>query len=456
MEQSDAVAQIKGAQPALIPREASPFLFLAHPWLDTRETPDIRVIQETRRHEYEAAGFNGAATLQELQSILARDQHLSQCCPTAGHLAQFLDLFFITPCLQLIETRAPEAAINQLLDQFLALTYTQGPFRSVSLSHLFNFDAEADRIDFGPIRVAKLPDSLVARILNEPTPRSFFHPPNAGDFFVVSERQGPCDDVVTWLFEEKDRAERFAQVLQYFKDGVVHVDYTVPHFLPEWVNQVRKWGIYFVGNPRRNAYDNGQHMYRIVDRETESVTRWWRAYNSQAVMERLAQDRNELRQASLRSGEYYELSHTRETPTDRLITLAIALEALFSPQDQGEFTFRISQTVSQLVGSTPEERERVFGEIKDMYNRRSKLFHGQYDLQRFYEGRFVTHGECDRWASIIRQATLRFIVLFLRGENSRQAILDLLTKAALNPEYGTDLRTRSDIEPLLQEMNGNA
>jgi len=285
--------------------------------------------------------------------------------------------------------------------------------------------------------------------LGEASIPSFIHPPRVGDFFVVSEQEGPRDDLVRWLYEERNNAERFAQVLQYLEDGVVHIDYSVPHFLPQWVNQIRKWGIFFVGNPRRSPYENGNKFYRVNREEVQLLTNWWAAYQSPRIVQRMAEERNTLRQSGLRAGEYYELSHTQANPVDRLINLAIALEALFSPRDQGEFTFRISQAASQLVGATPEERDHIFAAIKAFYRRRSKLFHGQYNVEEFYAGRFVTHEECDNWASIIRRSVLRFLVLYLRGENQRERVLDQVVQAALDVQVADTLRERSDPQRFL-------
>ncbi|MGH9496237.1 MAG: hypothetical protein ACRD3B_14655, partial [Candidatus Sulfotelmatobacter sp.] len=178
---------------------------------------------------------------------------------------------------------------------------------------------------------------------------------------------------------------------------------------------------------------------------------WWSAYQNPKIVERIANLRHTLRQAGLRAAEYFELNHSQEKPTDRLISLAIALEALFSPDDKGEFTFRISQSLSQLVGTTTEQRADIFQGTKKFYSRRSQLVHGQYDVDAYLQGDFVTHQECDRWASPIRRAILRFLVLYLRGRNNRADILNELSLAALNIEAAERIRVDSDLARLIHQ-----
>ncbi len=454
LKQVAVVEKFQVRNSMLVPEGAAPFLYLTYPWFGEPQSEEQRKLLETRRDQFRAGGFDGEAAVRELRQIMNEDTHLRECCPTVGELSQFLDNFFFEFALQILRAGAsPDRVESFFENEFIPLTYHQGSFKSVALSHLFNFDATQPSLIFGNVRIEKLEGRIVASFFGEPTPRSFFHPLGTGDFFIVSEREGPCDDWVEWLFDEKHRAEQFATVLQYFKDGVVHVDFTVPYFLPHWVNQIRKWGTFFLGNPRRTPYGKGKSHYGISAGEIERITAWWKAYTLPEVAERLKEENIEMRQAGMRAGEYFEYSHTQESVVARLIGLAISLESLFSPRDPlGELTFRISQYASQLVGTTKEEREELYSSLKKFYRLRSNLFHGQYDVEDYYKGKFVTHEECDKWASIIRRAILQFLVLFLRGQNSREEVLNDLAKAALDPELAEALRQKSNVEIYLTEL----
>ncbi len=447
------VQAVKSKQPVLIREQASPFLYLCYPWIAEPANIEQRKLLETRRSQFEVAGFVGASAKSELEEILKQDKHLRECCVSPGQLAQFLDSSFVTPATMLLMANAQMERLNNLFEEFILVTYGQGRFKAVSLSHVFNFDADESNLRFGDVRIERLDEPTISRVLGEQSFASFIHPPKCGEFFVVTEREGACDDFISWLFEERNKANLFVQVLQYFKDGIVHVDYAAPHFLPQWVNQLRKWGIFFVGNPHRCPYEAGTKPYRVTPEEIADISRWWTAYQSPGVVGRLGDQRNTLRQAGLRAGDYYEYNHTEEKPVGRLISLAIALEALFSPDDKGELNFRIAQYVGQLVGETPEQRVQIFNEMKrNFYGRRSKLVHGQYDVKDYYAGRFVTNEECDRWASIVRRAILRFLALYLQGANDRRMVLRQLSLAALDEQLANKIRTDSNIDAFLNNL----
>jgi Apea-like HEPN len=454
VDQSRIVAEIKKQKRDLIPDLASPFLYLIYPWLGEPINAEQKVLLAARRRDFEAAGFKGNTIREILEGILRQDEHLRECCVGPAQLAHCFDLGFIMSAAAFILADARSERLDELFQQFETTIYSQGRFKAISLCHIFNFQSDAPSLKFGNVRIERLDGPTIPMVLGETSAISFIHPPGTGEYFVVSELEGPCDEHIKWIFEEKNKAELFMHVLQYFKDGVVHIDYAVPHFMPQWVNQIRKGGIFFIGNPRRIPYEGGRRFYSVLEPEKQAIARWWAAYQHPRIFQRIEDLRNSLRQAGLRAGEYFELNHSQEKPADRLVSLAIALEALFSPDDKGEFTFRISQSLSQLVGTTSDQRAAIFKETKRFYARRSELVHGQYDIDAYLQGRFVTHEECERWASPIRLAILRFLVLYLRGQNEREYVHRELSLAALNAEAAERLRTESDPDRFIGEFQG--
>lgn len=70
-----------------------------------------------------------------------------------------------------------------------------------------------------------------------------------------------------------------------------------------------------------------------------------------------------------------------ERPEDRLLDLVIALEAilLHGPQKEelrGEKRFRFSINGAYLLSTEPQERKRIFRELREAYDRRSGVVHG--------------------------------------------------------------------------------
>jgi hypothetical protein len=251
----------------------------------------------------------------------------------------------------------------------------------------------------------------------------------------------------------------FAEVLQYFKDGVVHLGYSVPFFLPNWAHQIRRQGLFFTGNPRRMAYQGGTKSYHLSEVEKQHLGRWWKAITTPTILEALENKKGKLRQATYRAAQYYEASHDRPEPVERLIALAIGLESLFSPGDQGELNYRISQLVAQFIGNDPEERKTIFSSVKELYSRRSKLVHGAYDVDKYDKGEFVTADEIDRWSIYLRRAYLGFMTLYLRAYLSgkkaelREPILERIADSNFNDAAGAELREDADIERFLAEIS---
>jgi hypothetical protein len=345
---------------------------------------------------------------------------------------------------------ADPRALELLFDEFLSTTYHQGRFKRIALSHLFNFDTDGNSTLFGDIRVERLDENTIPTILGETGFRAFLHPTGVGNCFVVAEEQWTADADYPWIGERHTRAQMFAQVLQYLKDGVVHVGYTVPYFPPDWLNRIRRGGLFFLGNPRREPYESSRRFYFVSEKEKAEVTQWWNAGTSQPVVAKLADTRTKLRQAIWRAGTYYESSHERALPVERLILLAIALESLFSPPDKGEFTFRIAMSAAQFIGQTPAERQEIFKGVKDMYGRRSELFHGTYDLEKYNHGTFVTTGEVEKWASWIRRGLSGFLALYLMGETNRDKILSDIATAAFDPDKADALRNSCSLQRALE------
>jgi hypothetical protein len=61
---------------------------------------------------------------------------------------------------------------------------------------------------------------------------------------------------------------------------------------------------------------------------------------------------------------------------DRLIDYWIGLEALFMPDMEGELSFRVSLRVAAFLGSTPDQWEKIYKEIRHSYKWRSSVVHG--------------------------------------------------------------------------------
>lgn len=244
----------------------------------------------------------------------------------------------------------------------------------------------------------------------------------------------------------------FCKVLQYFKDGIVSVGYSSIHFYPLWVNSVRKPGTFFQGDLRRRPYLGGSDPYVLSPQDMEIVGLWMSILAQSPYKERMDATNLDLRLAIDRAGTYYEASHERTEAAERLISLAIALEALFSPADQGELRYRISQHAAMLLGRTSEERRKIFADISAMYSLRSKLVHGNFDITKYRAGAFVSEESLRLWASYLRRAILSYVILLLRGHDRRESILAKLADACFDDSVAERLRIDADEVRFLEEF----
>ena len=375
-------------------------------------------------------------------------------------IANFLDTFFITAVADAKRQGTAKERLDFAYDEFESLTYHQGRFKRIALSHLFNFDMEGNSATFegdtaaGNIRIERLDASTIPSILGESGFQAFLHPAGIGDCFVVEEEGASAVDDFKWLVGKRQKALSFAQVLQYFQDGVVHIGYSVPVFQPSWANQIRRAGLFFLGQPRRFPYEDGKKLYIVGAAAKDRLGRWWKAATTPRIAGHLVNKKGKLRQAIYRAGQYYESSHERADNVERLLALDIAVESLFSPSDKGELKFRISQSAAQFVGDTPGERARVYKSISKMYDRRSELVHGSYDVNDYDDGKFVTATEIDEWASSVRRALLGFLTLYFRGDKqaARDPILGRIADSNFDDSTGDALRKDADMEILFAEL----
>ena len=447
------VALAKRAHPEIFEGVTNGFYFLSFYWLTPAEHHSPAYEAQILKI-VEASGFDGERIRNELEEILSEDNHLKECCETSLNLAYYLRDFLFTVVSWIEEKKLTDESFEKLFSVFSELTYSQ-PFRKFTLSHLYNFDATEQILRFDGIQIMRLEASEIPGVIGDLSVYNFLHNHRTGDYFAITESTGGVANVFDWLFSERAIALNLVDILKYYKDGVVHIDYTTPYFLPEWVNEFRKRELVFAGEPRRNTYADGSKFYRLSQAEAAEVNRWWLLYQTPQIETRLENFNHNLRQALFRAGDFYERSMALTDPVNRLIYLAIALEALYSPPTNTELNYRIGLYASFLISDNAAERIGNLAFIKAMYKRRSELFHGTYNTDRYQEGNFVTDDEAERLAGIIRASILRFLILYLKGEDNRNNILDRLANGVLDARIMDELRAESAPKPFIDQFAEN-
>jgi len=390
-----------------------------------------------------------------LNLILAHDTHLRACCRSPLVLPFYLDRSIISPAARMLITGGSQAEVDVLYRQFESITYNQGSYSRTAYTHIFNLSIDVAEIDLGAdLRLLQIHESAVPSLLGESgTSQSFLHPSATGNVFLAISQLGESSiPDADWLSSIRQSAHALVTILQYMKDGIINVSYSVLDFSPPWVNELRKFGLLFIGDPRRLPYNNGHDRYKLDADGVNTLQRWRMALGVDSVKARMNAYGVQMRLTIERAGTYYEGSLERTQADERLIALSIALESLFSPSDQSELSYRICQYASLLLGVDAGERMSIFNSFREMYKLRSKLVHGTYDVQRYRNATFVTEDQLREWADLIRRSVVSFVVLFLRGCDDTRSLHARLEKTCFDDGEGYNIRAEADIESFLAEL----
>ncbi|HEV7644969.1 MAG TPA: hypothetical protein VGO50_13575 [Pyrinomonadaceae bacterium] len=397
-------------------------------------------------------GIDREQIVSELEEMLASDSHLLKCCVTYNRLAMWLDRF-IAEAYRLNFGKMPDdARFEEFFDAFLEETYKES-FRSKFYSHVFNLTCEQDSLDFGDLKIQKLDLSQRFRVLGDHSTLSLLHPHhNIGEYFIVSKTSELIKDDWEWQFDERVKAEDFARLFQYFKDGVVHINYSIVRFYPAWVNTIRFGGLAFSGAQRRFPHENGGKMYSISDDEYHELIEWLSLYKLPEVEGKFdlpTEEKNALGKKIELAGVYFEASHTHNELFRKLIDLAIALELIFHPHNKDEISFQLSQLGAQFLGADAAQKKEIFKDIKLMYTKRSDVFHGNQEQQ---EKKPVTLEEVERWSGLIRRSMVKLITLYIRGRENHKEIIQQIRDSLFDPVEFEKLEQESNLLTLIEEI----
>jgi len=395
----------------------------------------------------------------QLENILSEDPFLAQCCGDMERLASALDFLFFGRLPAPVYTDSVPSfgfgpsPIEQAITELENSLYGHGPFTKTAYFHLFNFSVRPEEYPPAPYpgwKFENLDYSSIAKILGESTFFSFLSPPSAGTvFLVVQDTEGfNVEPLHEWLNRRWKDALPFRQILQYSKDAIVDIDYVVPYFNPPWVNQIQRGGVYYLGTPRQDSPPTNLR-YFILPGDAEQLHSLWLAY--QRYADKITAQGSSLRKAIRIAGDFYEDSHKKVSRIEQFADLIIALEALYTPPDAAEHTFRISQSCALMVGGDSlESREATFEFLKSMFKKRGKLFHGQYDLSSQSPHDFIADQDLSKLLSIVRRSILKFLALYLRDEQGLDKVRKDLERAILDETFRQEFLEKADYETLLE------
>lgn len=428
-------------------RTQSPYVLNIHgitfPWTvhDDFRTSDT----ESAKKTYQGFGVDGEGIVERLRNLLENDVHLRKCCVNPLLLSKLLDLFIEHVLVENQDALPSDNLFDKYFDEFTSQVYTE-PFRFSVFSHVFNLSSYTNHLDFGPIQIRQLSPHEIPYLFDESTTQSLLHPWQAGQYFVVNESQEFIEDDLMFMSASHEAAEDLVRIFQYYKDGVIHLNYSANFFRPVWLNRLRKYGSLYWGDNRRLAYEQGERMYEISEEDYKTLKIWWNLFCMPEVQKLFGDERTGLGKTIEFAGTYFESSHTQIDSERKLIDLAIALEAAFSPGNKDEVTFQLSQFCAEFVGKTPSEKQDLFQFVKSMYSKRSNLLHGNH---KDYEKKPVTIDELERFSSIMRTAMLKFVALYIDGEEDHKRVIEQIKMSLFDPAVREALQNKAKIERVI-------
>ncbi|MBY0248984.1 MAG: hypothetical protein K2Q17_15080 [Nitrospiraceae bacterium] len=411
--------------------------------------------------QIESRGLSQEQVQSNLREILSEDPHLRKCCGDVWHLARALDHLFFRRLSTLhftINDPLPDTQadyVDGALHELDVQLYEQGPFEKFACFHLFNVKLLSGLHIEPPYEgwlFKEFAPNEVPQLLGETSLQSFVSPPSTGTWFLICKDTDGFDveQMYPWLARRWKETQPFRQALQYAVDGVSDIDYVAPHFSPGWVNAVQKGGMYFLGSPRQDIVPP-RLCPKLGPNEQQRINRMWRAYSRHQI--RIQDTGSTLRKAVRIAGQFFEDYHRKAKRAEQLADLIIALEALFTPDGKTELTHRISQSCALLSCELGDGagRQDTFKFLRSMFERRGKLFHGQYDSETEPPERLASDDEIGRLASLVRQSILRLLAIYLRGEDSLKPLRGQIQSAALDKDILADLLNKGDIETLIAD-----
>jgi hypothetical protein len=457
-EFSESTHRVLKEFPVLQNELPRPFEGLMWNWfVDCGGNPVVEERTGSMIAKLEAKGFDGSAFKARLENMRSSDPHLLSCT-SPWILCRALGMFVdhLTNNIN-ADGSYDRVFAKEYFESFIDGLYGQ-QFGVQILSHLYNFKMETDSADIANVQILRLQRNLIENVLGHPAMTILYYAPGVGEYYIrdeISNSDLSMDNCWDAISEAMKRCDALVGILQYLKDGIVDRDYSIVRFRPIWLNQ-------FVitaplGESQKIPFAEGAAFYTLEESDIPIAERWLGLYQARVQTE-LENDRSDLGNSLKVAIEFFDSSFEAGTPEERLINLMVALEAMFSPDDNQELSYKIKQYAAQLLGQTSAERVVIFKNLTKIYKLRSGIVHGSLDIDKYQTNTLVPTEQLIQLVSIVRRSILRLIVLFLNGnrllhkKNGEASIHHKLDMAALDVEVAESLRNDSNPESFLTSV----
>jgi hypothetical protein len=155
---------------------------------------------------------------------------------------------------------------------------------------------------------------------------------------------------------------------------------------------------------------------------------------AQAILEVLETEPRQT--AFLRNAFHYAfVASQADRNEDKLINLVISIEALYLLEPL-ELSYRLSHRVASLLAASEEERARIFDKVRDLYDKRSRIVHGNTEA--------VSDEDMAELARYVTRSMLAFCPL-IQIHGTKDKIIRLMDQSVLSSDARERLRKDAQI-----------
>ncbi len=236
----------------------------------------------------------------------------------------------------------------------------------VAIAPLNNFESESSEIDFGNgLKIRQITENefdLLHRIAtnNHSSFGGFSFPEILGVKYVLELQYEANKN--SYGGEYGRPFEMLISALRIYKSGQVRYNTTVV--------RAGGWqpygGIVTTSNTEKKMLFGD--LYKVDAQETTELKEFWN------IFKQFDFNRNKFLDIAIMRLNY---AYERPKLEDKLIDFFISLEAMFlTGSEKSELRYRLAIRMAKFLGTTPENKNQIFGDIKKAYRLRSEVVHG--------------------------------------------------------------------------------
>ncbi|MDD5531023.1 MAG: HEPN domain-containing protein [bacterium] len=269
---------------------------------------------------------------------------------------------------------------------------------------LQNFECEVDKVDItANMRIRKLSNeemlqSYEKRLLKM---QSLFEKLYVLEINYINKRTTPG-------LPQNDPFSKIITALRLLKTGTIGVE-TIYYASVAWA-PIRAEGII----SGKEVYGN---KYQLTIPEVEQFKKF---VNDFLVYE--IKESSPLNIALTRFNYAYE----RGRAEDKLIDMMVSFEALFlKGGEKAEFSYRLALRTAVLLENNGDERNKIFSSMREAYNARSKVVHGETMNIFLNEKSILAKDFVLQIEDYLRKSLNKFILLYKQGEKHDDILAEL-------------------------------